>query len=440
MNDRLNKNLVCSIVFIELVDFTQHVDAEQINIKFSLNQLINLALKEYARSDRVLLDKGDGIVITYMAAPEDVLAIVVDIQNGIKQHNSQGLSPLLTRIGIHLSTVRVVKDINEQLSIIGKGLNEAQQIAQLAQDNKIVVSEAFYSVSLPLPHAIAVEYVYKGLTISKQVAEYNTYELGLISELNASALKHTSTFKQKMDDNEVNTIDELTPMPAYQPAKMQGSMLTLLNWKYVVAAVLITFGIWMLVRLVSKPIEPKITLTEPALTITTQEADAVETKALTDKPAGILKEEPFNGLLPNESVEKLPEPAAATKQINAASTAKLSSHVKAAETVVDAKPVEVKKTVSTTHKKQPDALSTDDKKLEASTLQDETKVKSEPNKEPVRHEELLKDNIKPNQSDKEGSSELTTKNKSGWEAFKDSLKQGKPSSCSQAETALGQCR
>jgi hypothetical protein len=440
MNDRLNKNLVCSIVFIELIDFTQHVDAEQINIKFSLNQLINIALKEYARSDRVLLDKGDAIIMAYMAAPEDVLAIVVDIQNGIKQHNAQGLSPLFIRIGIHLSAVRVVKDINEQLNLIGKGLNEAQQVAQLAQANAIVVSEAFYAVSLPLPHAIAVEYVYKGLTRGSQVAEYNTYELGLISELNASAQKHTSTFTQKMDDNEVNTIDELTPMPAYQPAKTQGSMLARLNWKYIVAAVLIAFGIWMLVRLVSKPIEPKITLTEPALTITTQGADTVETKALSNKPADIVKEEPFNGLLPNESVEKLPEPAVATKQVATESSTGSSSHVKSAETVIEAKPIEVKKTVATTHKKQPDVLSADDKKLEVTTLQDETKVKSEPNKEPVRHEELSKDNIKQNQSDKEGSLEVTTKNKSGWEAFKDSLKQGKPSTCSQAETALGQCR
>lgn len=434
MNDRLNKNLVCSIIFIELINFTQYTDAEQINIKYSLNQLVSAALKEYARSDRVLLDKGDAIIIAYMAAPEDVLAIVLDIQNGIKQHNDQGLSPLLARIGIHLGAIRVVKDINDQLNVMGKGLSEAQQIAQLAQANTIVVSPAFYAVSLPLPHAIAVQYVYSGLTSNGQVAEYNAYELGLIAELNNSGLK------LKMNDNQVSAIDELTPMPAYQPAKTQGSMLALLNWKYIVAAVLIIFGIWMLVRIVSKPIEPKITLTEPALTVITPEADAVETQALNDKPADIVKEEPFNGLLPNESIEKLPDTAPAIKQATSTGSTSSSSPVKNAETVIEAKPVEVKKTVNTTHKKQPDVQSVDDKKLEATTLQEETKVKPEPNKEPIKHEDLPRENVKQNQSDKEKSSEIVTKNKSGWEAFKESLKQGKPSSCSQAEIALGQCR
>ena len=306
------------------------------------------------------------------------------------------------------------------------------KIAQLAQAHTIVVSPAFYAVSLPLPHAIAAQYVYSGLTTHSLVAEYNAYELGLINEL-----KLTSTLKQKMDDNEVNTIDELTPMPAYQPAKTQGSMLALLNWKYVVAAVLTAFGIWMLVRLVSKPIEPKITLTEPALAITTQEAAAVKTEALSNKPTDIVKEESFNGLLPNESIEKFPEPVAAIKQITTANSTSSSGHVKKTETaIVEPKPIQVKKTVVSTHKKQPDVLSVDDKKPEANTLQDETKVKSDSHKEPVKHEEPSKDN----QSDKEGTSEVTTKNKSSWEAFKESIKHGKPSSCSQAEIALGQCR
>ena len=45
MNDRLNKNLVCSIIYIELINFTQHADAEQINIKYSLNQLVSCRIK-----------------------------------------------------------------------------------------------------------------------------------------------------------------------------------------------------------------------------------------------------------------------------------------------------------------------------------------------------------------------------------------------------------
>ncbi len=48
MNDRINKTIICSIVFLDMIDYSIKPDAEQIDVKNQFNRLINFALKDVA--------------------------------------------------------------------------------------------------------------------------------------------------------------------------------------------------------------------------------------------------------------------------------------------------------------------------------------------------------------------------------------------------------
>lgn len=436
MNNHLNKDLVCSIVFIELVNFALHSELEQANIKYSLNQILSLSLKEFARSDFNLWDKGDAIVIAYMATPLDVLDIVVEIQRGVWLHNNQNASSLLVRIGVHLGAMNVIKEANGQFKIAGKGVSEAQQIAQFAQINAIVVSPNYYAVSLPLPHSIAAQYLYSGLSVSGADAEYNAYELRLLTDGKGAMLK------QNMNNSEENTIDDLSPVPAYQPVKARDSIMSILNWKYLLAITLIAAGIWMLVKLVSTPIEPKITLTSPTLIESEQSTNEIlpASKPVSEKATAAAPAEPFNGLLPNESIEQLPEALVVTPEHKQVGNVNSSANLKKAEISPDNKPAKVKDATNIVHNNHSDEIGSGEKNKADTSLQKTTEAKAVSSKEPIKTEEIDKDNVKHNQLDKDESSESKLKQKSAWATFKESIKQGAPISCSQAEIALGQCR
>lgn len=70
MTDRLNKTSLCSVVFLDIIDYSKKPVSEQISDKELFNSLINEALKNVAQSDRIILDTGDGAAITLMGSPE----------------------------------------------------------------------------------------------------------------------------------------------------------------------------------------------------------------------------------------------------------------------------------------------------------------------------------------------------------------------------------
>ncbi len=433
MNDKLNKTTICAIAAIEIVDFSKKSDAEQINSKYSLNQLVNAALKEYARYDRILLDKGDGVVMAYLAAPEDMLAIMLDIRQHIAQHNAQGLVPIIVRIGVHLGAVRVVNDVNEQPNFMGEGLNESRRIMHLAHENGIVVSPAYYAVTLPLPNEIATFYAYSGFKKDANASEYLGYTLDLINNDESKA----TDIEQVSELVEDTPIEQPGHLPAYQPGK-DTAFLNTLNWKYIVAGLAVLLGLLALVRMLNAPITPEIIMNAPE----TVAQEVIQPEPV--KPAAVVLvpimpaqsataiSQDAQGLLPNESIEELPNTQVSPTTVNNNSLNEAES-AKAAVTDVannqEKKRVNkriVKKTsdentVKETRSATP-ASTTEQPSLEKSAAESvpanvETKVSDTPKKEDKRTE------------------------KSGWDNFKESVKQGQESrTCTQGEIALGQCK
>ena len=136
MNDRLNKTSICSVVFLDIIDYSKKSDSEQIDVKIQFNDLISRSLKSVAQTDRIILDTGDGVAIALMGSPEDAMFVALTIRDGILKSNVNNSTPLYVRFGINLGPVRIVSDINGQPNIIGDGINVAQRIMSFAQANQ----------------------------------------------------------------------------------------------------------------------------------------------------------------------------------------------------------------------------------------------------------------------------------------------------------------
>ena len=175
MTDRLNKTSICSIVFLDIIDYSKKPVSEQIDDKTFFNELINEAIQNVAPNDRIILDTGDGAAITLMGAPEEALFIALTIRDGILQNNKDNPLPLLVRIGINLGSIRVMKDLNDRPNIIGDGINVAQRIMSFADANQILVSRSYYEVTSRLTKEITSMFTYSGIKQDKHIREHEVY-------------------------------------------------------------------------------------------------------------------------------------------------------------------------------------------------------------------------------------------------------------------------
>ena len=175
MTDRLNKTSICSVVFLDIIDYSRKSVSEQIDDKTFFNALISEAIKDVAQNDRIIIDTGDGAAITLMGAPEEALFIALTIRDGVLEHNKNTGQSLLVRIGINLGSVRVVKDINDRLNIIGDGINVAQRIMSFTGENEIMVSRSYYEVTSRLTKEMSGMFTYSGIKQDKHIREHEVY-------------------------------------------------------------------------------------------------------------------------------------------------------------------------------------------------------------------------------------------------------------------------
>jgi len=87
---------------------------------------------------------------------------------------------LLTRTGINLGPVRLVKDINGQPNIIGDGINVAQRVMSFARPGQVLVSRSYYEVVSRLSDESSRLFSYEGARTDKHVREHEVYAVGAI--------------------------------------------------------------------------------------------------------------------------------------------------------------------------------------------------------------------------------------------------------------------
>ncbi|MBI2295731.1 MAG: adenylate/guanylate cyclase domain-containing protein [Betaproteobacteria bacterium] len=178
MLTRGNRTFICSVAFLDVVEYSRLPVAEQIKLKEQLNALLGEALRDVAANDRVILDTGDGAAISFVGDPEDALFVSMALRDSMTAPRSGSPMPLRLRIGINLGPVKLVRDLNGQPNIIGDGINVAQRVMGFALPNQILVSRSYYEVVSCLSEAYARLFRYEGSRTDKHVREHEVYAVG----------------------------------------------------------------------------------------------------------------------------------------------------------------------------------------------------------------------------------------------------------------------
>ena len=421
MNDRNNKTSICSIVFLDIIDYSKKTDSEQIEIKNQFNALINHAIKDVAENDRIILDTGDGAAIASNGSPEDVLFIALNIRDEILNSNIHSASPLYVRFGVNLGPVRVVKDINGRPNIIGDGINVAQRVMSFAEPNQILVSRSYYEVTSRLTQEISQMFDYSGVKQDKHVREHEVYSVRLQKELAENA--------------ENNTL----PMDTIPDTSSQHTKL--FNWKYAALAAPALVAFVLIIKAANEPVTPKIILNASVDAVQTNAAKTDSTEK-SQKLATLIPDNVNKSLLmPNETLEVVPQ-STSTKSTEPAKDIALNG--KTQEDLLKAELTQKK--AKQKAKKKADEATAQKNAVEAK-VQNATVVngaavngtgvnRSVVNKPNMQHQEVV---VAKTEAKKESVRVKSGREKSGWSTFKDSVKQGGENKCSQAQIAMNQC-
>ncbi len=178
MEERGNKTIMCSVLFLDIVEYSKKSVAGQISLKDRCNSYLSEAIRDVPMTDRIILDTGDGAAINFLGDVEDALKAALSLRESLLNEASDVGHPLLVRMGINLGPVRLVRDINGQPNIVGDGINVAQRVMGFADVAQILVSRSYYDAVSRLSPQYAGMFHYQGSRTDKHVREHEVYAIG----------------------------------------------------------------------------------------------------------------------------------------------------------------------------------------------------------------------------------------------------------------------
>jgi class 3 adenylate cyclase len=170
-----SRTLVCSVLFLDIVEYSKKPVTEQLLLKQAFNRSLATALEQVPQRDRIILDTGDGAAVTFMGDPEDALFSAIAMRNMIAGDEQAAAVPV--RLGVNLGPVRLVKDLNGQMNIIGDGINVAQRVMSFARPGQLLVSRSFYEVVSCLSRDYMNLFRHEGARTDKHVREHEVYSV-----------------------------------------------------------------------------------------------------------------------------------------------------------------------------------------------------------------------------------------------------------------------
>ncbi len=181
MSERASRTFICSVLFLDIVEYSRKPVAEQIKLKDRFNALIASAIQEIPPADRIILDTGDGVAINFLGDPEDALFVAMSLRDAFAPDVNQP-PEVPARIGINLGPVRLVRDLNSRPNIIGDGINVAQRVMAFADTGQILVSRSYYEIVSHISEAYSRLFSYEGSRTDKHVREHEVYSVGYSSQ------------------------------------------------------------------------------------------------------------------------------------------------------------------------------------------------------------------------------------------------------------------
>jgi class 3 adenylate cyclase len=178
------RTLVCSVMFLDIVDYSKRSVGDQQHMKQTFNEFLARALEPVPPRDFIVLDTGDGAAIAFLGDPEDALSAGIAVRKSIASLPPEMLS---ARMGINLGPVRLVWDINAQMNILGDGINVAQRVMSFAKPGQLLASRSFYEVVSRLSRDYASLFSDLGTRTDKHVREHEVYAVAEGARLERSA-------------------------------------------------------------------------------------------------------------------------------------------------------------------------------------------------------------------------------------------------------------
>ena len=169
MADQSNRTLVCSIVFLDIVEYSKKPVTEQLALKQRFNTIVGIALAGVEKRDRIVLDTGDGAAVTFLGDPERALYVGLEVFDNVGE--------LPVRMGINLGPVSLMKDLNGLDNVIGDGINVAQRIMSFAGSGELMVSRQFYDIVSRLSDDYAAMFKPEGSRTDKHERAYDVYSV-----------------------------------------------------------------------------------------------------------------------------------------------------------------------------------------------------------------------------------------------------------------------
>ncbi len=380
----MKKTSISSIVCLDIIDFAKKSITEQQANKKRLDDLVAQAVVDIPEKDRLIVDTGHGTIISCSGplenALEDALFIALTVRDEILNTNTEMEHPLYVLIGINLGSVKVENSINvnEAPKIIGEGLIEAQRIMSFANPNQILVSRAYFDMASKLTLEIAQMFE----KYDMHAYEHDIYAVRLLNE---KAISIDST--APIGGNE--TIDD---GKAPQSSNI--------NWRIyflpIVLAIAMLFALikWMDTDSTGDNNQPTLTDGPAQPVETTTPANEAETEL-----ENMLEEDAKQALPKETEIKNSPE------------------KTEPAGTAVKKSPPKKKTTNKATTVKSPKP---DNKQTDVSTSQ-------------ATEASIEKSDVSNEKAETKGE------DKSTWDKFTESIKQGADTECSQAQKALNQC-
>ncbi|HEY6722005.1 MAG TPA: adenylate/guanylate cyclase domain-containing protein [Burkholderiales bacterium] len=177
MAEHTNRTFICSVLFLDIVDYSLRSVAEQIALKERFNAVLTDAITGVPTDDRIILDTGDGAAVSFLGDPEDPLFAGMSLRDSVANQEVGNGPRLQIRVGINLGLVKLVKDINGQPNIIGDGINVAQRVMSFAEPGQILVSSSYYDQMARLSEDYANLFQYEGAKTDKHVREHKVYKI-----------------------------------------------------------------------------------------------------------------------------------------------------------------------------------------------------------------------------------------------------------------------
>jgi serine/threonine protein kinase len=205
------RNLLCTIMFLDLVGYSVRSVDDQVALKKLFNELIAKALKGIPDDTRIAIDTGDGAAICFMGDPEEALDSAMLLRDLLGQRYGAILS---VRIGLHMGPVRVISDINERVNVVGDGINVAQRIMDFAQANQVLVSRSYFDVISRITDDTADLFQYLGQYEDKHGRLHEVYS---VAQVVRGAAGHTGTTRREGPSTGYTQTQPMKPVKPLEP-------------------------------------------------------------------------------------------------------------------------------------------------------------------------------------------------------------------------------